>query len=175
MVWIFVTPSTIEIVGTGDVVPALPLNITPTNDFLKDIPKDLPITIPHSYPRNRGNCKVYVIWSVSPSGKIDVAKYGMTCIGDYEDQCNMRPESQCKKFIAEDTKGYKYYYNWVTRDISKEMCHIIEKSLTASYVITNGGRLPTHYYLPCFNKKDDFEREGRAKKWIEEMIKQYGK
>ncbi|WP_327985427.1 hypothetical protein [Bergeyella porcorum] len=35
MVWIFVTPSTIEIVGTGDVVPTLPLNITPTNDFLK--------------------------------------------------------------------------------------------------------------------------------------------
>lgn len=88
----------------------------------------------------------------------------------------MRPEKQCKKF-TEDAKGdYKFYYNWVTKDISKNVAHIIEKSLIAEYVITKGGKLPSHHYLPCFIKKDEFEeRVDRAKKWIENAQKTYGK
>ncbi|MDR1926528.1 MAG: hypothetical protein LBQ13_02445 [Endomicrobium sp.] len=43
--------------------------------------------------------------------------------------------------------------------------------MTASYVINNNGHLPSHHYLPCFVKKDDFEgRKDKAEQWIEEMI-----
>lgn len=178
-VWdLFAMPSTVEVIGRGVVVPSLPLDIaTPVSDtFIGEIPISLPITIPHSYPKNNGICKVYVIWSVSPEGEIRTAKYGMTCTDDYENECNMRPESQCKNFTRDDKDGKKYYYNWVTRELSKEMCHIIEKSLTASYVISNDGLLPTHHYLPCFVRKDDFDkRKDRAEKWIKEQTKKFGK
>ncbi|RRJ86917.1 fibronectin type III domain-containing protein [Paenimyroides tangerinum] len=176
--WDFlVTPSTIDTVGVGTLVPSLPIDLSvKDNPFEKDIPIDLPITIPHSYPQNSGTCKVYVIWKVSTSGEVSVAKYGMTCTEDYENECNMRPEKQCKKFDSENTKGEKFFYNWVTRDISKDICHVIEKSLTASYVILNKGELPSHHYLPCFIKKDEFqERVDRAEKWIEDKIKEYNK
>lgn len=146
--------------------------------YVKDIPVDLPISIPHAIPKEEtgGSCKVYVIWKVATSGEITVAKYGMTCTDDYEDNCNMRPESQCKKFTSEDKDGSKYFYNWVTRDISKTMCHIIERSLTAGYVISKKGELPSHHYLPCFVKKDDFEkRMDKAEDWRKKMIEKYGK
>ncbi|MCD9576529.1 fibronectin type III domain-containing protein [Flavobacterium soyae] len=176
----FVVTSTVTSVS-GDVLdlPATTPIVPITDSYLKDIPVDLPITIPHSIPKEDtgGTCKVYVIWKVATNGKISVAKYGMTCTEDYDENCNMRPEKQCAKFEKENNaEKNKFFYNWVIKGVSKEMTHIIEKSLTANYVIANMGKMPSHHYLPCFIKKDDFEeRVDRAVKWLEDKIKEFGK
>jgi hypothetical protein len=89
----------------------------------------------------------------------------------------MRPEKQCIKFEQDiNFLLFKFNYYVIFRDLSKDMCHVIEKSLTASYVILNDGRMPTHHYLPCFIKKDDFEeRIDRAEKWIKDKQLEFGK
>jgi len=46
--------------------------------------------------------------------------------------------------------------------------------MTASYVVTHGGKLPSHHYLPCFVKNDDFERINKAQEWLDEMVKRFG-
>ena len=180
----FTSPVIITPIEHGDVldIPSpTPITVESIDDkgYLKDIPVDLPVTIPHAIPKEEtgGKCKVYVIWKVATNGKITVAKYGMTCTDDYDENCNMRPENQCIKFEKEkNSENYKFFYNWIITGITKEMCHIIEKSLTGEYVITNSGRLPSHHYLPCFIKKDDFEeRIDRAEKWIENKLKEFGK
>ena len=51
------------------------------------------------------------------------------CTEDYEDNCNMKPEKQCVKFEKEkNPDNDKFFYNWVITGITKEMCHILEKS-----------------------------------------------
>lgn len=119
------------------------------------------------------------IWktSLSDSKIVEVAKYGMTCQENFptKPDCNPRPEYQVNEFNTQKD-GYKYNYSWIVKSISKELAHILEKSLTAVYVIKNEGNLPSHHYLPCFTRKNDFEkRKDGAEKWIEEMIKRYGK
>lgn len=164
-------------------------DLADNNVYSKDIPADIPITIPHAVSKDLygGNCKVYVIWKVAPNSDVSVAKYGMTCTDDYDENCNMRPERQCVKFEKENNpENYKFYYGWVITGISKEMTHAVEKSLTAAYVISNGGNMPSHHYLPCFvrDKQWDEDMEGRkvteerrlrAIKWLKDMLIQYGK
>lgn len=158
------------------------------DNYVKDIPLDLPITIPHDIPKENtgGDCKVYVIWKLTTQGKVEVAKYGMTCTDDYDENCNMRPEKQCIKFEKENNlQKDKFFYNWVITGITKDMCHIVEKSLTAGYIITHRGAMPSHHYLPCFvrdkqwdedleGKSVESERNSRALKWIKDIINQYG-
>lgn len=178
---LFVSTSSLEY-GVGELVTDLPLPaiaISRDRNYEQSPPTTIPIAIPHAISQNKGYCHVYVIWGLAVSGPF-VAKYGMTCQEDYtnENECNPRPDLQCNKFRRENTDPtiLDYRYSWVIRNVHKDIAYIVERSMTAAYVIVNQGRLPPNHYLPCFVKQDDFdERIDRATDWLDRQINEYGK
>jgi len=164
--------------GDGDMVLALPYDANvsaPTNVT------DVPVVMPHKIPSDPGTCHVYVIWFLKVDGSAAVAKYGMTCQDDYANtsDCNPRPDKQVDKFNTDNTDPniVRYYYNWIARNVSKDVSHLMEMGLTASYVIANGGDLPPKHKLPCFVRggSDVWDkRKELAEKYIEKMVKKYG-
>jgi hypothetical protein len=73
-------------------------------------------------------------------------------------------------------------WRWVRTNISKPECHLLEKDLTANYVIQNGGRLPWKHGLPKFKEAEIdnqtgfetfeslLERRNRAIKHLQDRI-----
>jgi hypothetical protein len=178
---LFVSTSSLEY-GVGEVVLELPLpNLALSNDgnYVSNPPATIPVAIPHSLTNKNGYCHVYVIYGIGTGGPF-VAKYGMTCQEDYanEGDCNPRPDLQCNKFKRENTDPtiVDYKYSWVIRNVDRDVAFVVERSMTAGYVIANKGKLPPKHYLPCFIRKDDFdERLDRATEWLNEQIKKFGK
>jgi hypothetical protein len=114
-----------------------------------------------------------VIFYKSVDGLIDIAKFGQTC----QSECDKRPDLQCRKFNQQD-KCQCYTWTWLVEGVTYRTALLLEKSLTATYVIANDGRLPLRHKLPCFVKggSEVFEnRKDLAQKWIDDMIKQFGK
>jgi hypothetical protein len=192
--------------GEGLVLPTLPALpvFSPAIRWQEPIPITIPITLPHAIPTDlpnkkptdKDNCSVYVIWQVTKSGSFEVSKYGITCVEgqDGTQDCD-RPESQCVDFnkakATFDPNIAFYYWNWIIggdgkyakfSKVNYRTALIIEKSLTAAYLVGTGGILPPKHNLPCFKKDDPFnavaaalERTRRAQKWIEDNIKLFGK
>ena len=164
--------------GSGVLSPTLPaVRVTPIT-----LPTGVIADIDHALPRGvTGGCNVYVIWGPNfrdygINHPIEVAKYGMTCQAD----CNNRPHEQVVQFNKEhnvNTFGYKVIFT----NLDKDTAHLLERSLTAVYVITNEGRLPPKHNLPCFKKDDPLNlaesrktRKDRAEEFNTEMKKKYG-
>lgn len=106
----------------------------------------------------------------------------MTCQDDYKsnDDCNPRPGHQTNYFNKYELKEGRilFKYSWIIRNVSKTVALLLEKSLTATYILANDGRLPPFHKRPCFKEGEDFgdiqERMNRAEDYIEEMKRIYG-
>jgi len=140
------------------------------------------VAIPHKLPNDGGKgCGVYTIWSVSVTNDLDfsIEKNGMTCQENNGCPIDIRPHEQCREF-NNDNDGRFYNWSWVIPNnpgVSKEVAHLVEKTLTAGYVIANFGDLPRKHKLPCFVKKssDIFkDRVDLANKHINDSISKYG-
>jgi hypothetical protein len=187
---LFTSPAYSPYKETGVVVNTLPIRIVieESGALVQNPPVAVPIAIPFSVPQQSPDdkCNVYVIYRTRQS-EVQVAKYGMTCQTDTDgDPSCKRPAEQCVEFNkANDT--WTYYYSIVTPfPVSRRMAFIIERAMTAQYIIAHNGALPEKHMLPCFIKvPDDLpqyekwgkleERVQKARKYIEELITQYGK
>ncbi|MDO4230444.1 MAG: hypothetical protein Q4C98_11570, partial [Capnocytophaga sp.] len=186
---LFVTPSRIETVGTGEIVATLPIDFAKVDDgYVEAPPKTIPIAIPFSVPKQspEDKCNVYVIYRVEQD-VISVAKYGITCQTETDNSPSCkRPSEQVKDFNKENDGG-KYYYSIITPfPVSKKMALTIERAMTAQYIYDNKGDLPSKHNLPCFVKvpeglpefEEKIKKEKRVEKateWLNNLIKQYGK
>ena len=137
-----------------------------------------------------GTCGVYVITGPNfgdafplRQGQFDIAKYGMTC-----NLNGARPQLQVNSFNlthAVEITAYNtinFDWRWVKTNISKPECHLLEKDLTANYIIENGGRLPWKHGLPKFKEAEIdnqtgfetgeslLERRNRAIKYLQDRI-----
>ncbi len=167
--------------GAGLIVADLPkkypsVAVVPTNIE--------PVEIPHKVPNGFGECHVYVIWGPNfarKDGRMDVAKYGMTCRSD----CDARPADQVNFFNKEHSVT-SFDWAFLFKNVTNDIAHLLEKSLTGVYIQANDGFLPPKHLLPCFKKiPDGFplkefdvaidERKKRVVKYFEEMIRLYGK
>jgi hypothetical protein len=175
-----------EVLDLPETTPIVTQNID-DDSYVKNPPTSVPISIPHSLPKDDTGgkgCQVYCIYKVDKLTKeLTVAKYGMTCQNNFKSDgkqdCNPRPEYQTNYFNKTEP-NFNFHYTWVTPvEVSKSIAYIIEKSMIALYIQNNEGRLPTHHKRPCFVVGDSFDDELRrtekAIEWIKEQVFKYGK
>lgn len=55
--------------------------------------------------------------------------------------------------------GYTYNYSWIITGVSNEIAILVERSMTALYILNNKGELPSHHKRPCFKEGDAFDIE----------------